>query len=31
VWLKFVAAILLFSLLLLWLWSTPSKQVAISR
>jgi uncharacterized membrane protein SpoIIM required for sporulation len=31
VWLKFLTAFLLFTLLLLWLWSAPSKEVAISR
>jgi uncharacterized membrane protein SpoIIM required for sporulation len=31
VWLKFVTASLLFTLLLLWLWSAPDKQVASSN
>jgi uncharacterized membrane protein SpoIIM required for sporulation len=30
VWLKFVTASLLFTLLLLWLWSVPSKRSAVS-
>jgi hypothetical protein len=31
VWLKFVTAFLLFTLLLLWLWSTPSREIASSH
>jgi uncharacterized membrane protein SpoIIM required for sporulation len=31
VWLKFVTGSLLFTLLLIWLWSRPSKQVTISH
>ncbi len=30
VWLKFVTALLLFTLLLLWLWSAPDRQVVAS-
>jgi uncharacterized membrane protein SpoIIM required for sporulation len=31
VWLKFVTAFLLFTLLLLWLWSAPGRHVASSH